>query len=245
MARPLGVRPLRGRAVGVLRVAERDADWIPRGRVHAGRVRSDAAPAARPERAGGRGAPPLGRQLSRGPGLLAAGRHLPRRLSRGAARRAPPGLPGAHGSRRRVPRRRARGACVAREPVRRRRPRPCAPRGTCRAGRPRGLCRGSGRAGPDRAGRRGRAARVGGGPGPGALDGRDGRALHARRRAPRRVGRGPRGRVGARRVQEGRDQGGAAAAERRADHVPGREPARVRPGSRARGVTRACSRTSA
>ena len=41
------LRPLRGRAVGLLRLAQRTAAGLPRGRLHAGRVRPDAAPRAR------------------------------------------------------------------------------------------------------------------------------------------------------------------------------------------------------
>ena len=84
---PQRLRALRGRAVGLLRVAERAEARLSRGRVHAGRVRPDAAPAAGDERARGRGDPPLGRQLPRGPGLLAPRRDLPRRVPRSRSRR--------------------------------------------------------------------------------------------------------------------------------------------------------------
>ena len=63
------------------------------------------APAAGDERARGRGDPPLGRQLPRGPGLLAPRRDLPRRLPARAAQGAPARLRGAHRPRRRLPRR--------------------------------------------------------------------------------------------------------------------------------------------
>ena len=120
---PERLRALRGRAVGLLRVAERAEAGLQGGRVHAGRVRPDGAPAAGDERARGRGDPPLGRQLPRGPGLLALRRDLPRRVPARAAEGAPARLRGAHRPRRRLPRRDARAPRVAREPLGGARPR--------------------------------------------------------------------------------------------------------------------------
>ena len=77
---PERLRALRGRAVRLHRLAERPEAGLQGGRVHAGRVRPDGAPATGHERAGGRGHPPLGRQLPGGPGLLASRRDLPRGL---------------------------------------------------------------------------------------------------------------------------------------------------------------------
>ena len=79
---------LRGRAVRVLRLGQRTQDRLPRGRLHAGRVRRDGCREAGRQPARGRGHRLLGRHLPGGPGLLALRRHLPRRVPRDRGRRS-------------------------------------------------------------------------------------------------------------------------------------------------------------
>ena len=235
-------RPLRGRAVGVLRVAERQEARLPRGLLHAGRVRPHAPPRVGRERPRRPGDPPLGRQLPGGPGLLAPRRDLPRRLPPRPAAGAAARLRGAHRPRRRLPRRDARAARGPRESVEcgGRRPPRDGVGARCRRGR--GLLREAGRRRRAAGGRRGGGDGLGPRAGAAALVGRDAEPLHARARAPRRGGGGPGGRLHPHRLPRGGDQGRAAAAERGRDHVQGREPPRVRPRPRPRRLARADAR---
>ena len=174
-------RALRGRAVGVLRLAQRQEARLSRGRLHARRVRPDAPPRAGSERARRRGDPPLGRQLPRGPGLLASRRDLPRRLPPRPAAGAPARLHRAHRPRRGLPRRDAGAARGPRESVEGGGRRPPRDGVGARRRRGRGLLRAAGRrrAGCRRA-RRQTATASGLRAGAAALVGRDAEPLHAR-----------------------------------------------------------------
>ncbi len=225
--------PLRGREVRRVRVGERRPRRLHAGQQAPGRVRRHVAGSCGAQPPGRAGAPVDGRELPRGPGLLAVERDRARRLPLRGATRAHRGRVGARGAGRGLPRRRPRPRRHAGA-----RPRGAGPRRAARRAAGSG-----GRVGPGRARRRaergGRRGRPRDAPANGALrtplDGRDAHPVHARPDAGRSPGR-LRGHERARGLPHDRHRGRAGARQRGADHDRGRGPPRARPRDRTRGL---------
>ena len=239
---PQRARALRGRAVGLLRLAERRRSWATSEDAFTpARVRRHAVPRVGRQRAGRRGDTPLGRQLPRRPGLLALRGHLPRRVPARAARAAAARLRRPHGPRRRLPRRDARAR------ARRSQNRPAAE--TARPQVAASLIGADGRRcasatlAPTAAIAAGSEVELTAdahGPRAAPVVGRGAEPLHARARAPRRV-RGRSQEVVAPRIgfREVEIKGGQLLVNGVGRQVQGREPPRVRPRPRPRGLARA------
>ena len=244
--RPSRVRALRGRAVGLLRLAQRPEDRLPRGCVHARRVRPDARTSARARTCW------PSRCIHHSDGSYLEDQDYWRLagIFRDVYLVAQPTVRlrdfvVAHRPRRRVSGRDAGRARVAsRTGPARRRGRPHGPRDRCwgrTAGRSSRRRSASGRP----IGRRGRGSALAPSARPGARVSGPRRRLTSTRSCssistgPARSRRPPRTRIGFRKVEI---KGGQTAAQRRGDHVQGRQPARVRSGSRARRVPRAHAR---